>query len=226
MFSLHCCQFYCAICLLMFTANVMSESVQAMSSRKLVFTPSLVSVQHPEEDILFKWRLRRKIEQAGECAQPLKHSSLHGSTFTTQAHCFSHPSGRGQAYKVRPLWKQGQIWRYFLIYGMYTVIYISSFSHPLSVATPGYSTSWIVKKSYTFTRSCYRRHRGPSIISPSFRSACRPCFCCLWIPCLSPTCHPSGTCPYAFTVWHLALSHPIIHWWQTTKYFPQHRRVS
>ena len=90
--TLNCGVSYCATCLLTFTAKVSSDSVAA-SSQKSPVIPSLVPPARPEEDILYQWRLRRKIEQAREWPQPLQHSSLHGPTFSWQG-----PSG--QAYKV------------------------------------------------------------------------------------------------------------------------------
>lgn len=88
------------MCLLTFPVKANSDLVQAVSSQKPFVTPSLVTPTHLEEDILFQWRLRRKIEQARECPQPLQHPSLHGPTFSWQAPSLSHPSASGQAYKV------------------------------------------------------------------------------------------------------------------------------
>ncbi|XP_044063603.1 proline and serine-rich protein 3 isoform X2 [Siniperca chuatsi] len=80
-------------------AKASSDSVQAVSSQKSSVIPSLVPPTRPEEDILFQWRLRRKIEQAREWPQSLQHSSLHGPTFSWQAPSMSHPSASGQANK-------------------------------------------------------------------------------------------------------------------------------
>lgn len=85
------------MCLLTFTAKASSDSVQVESCQRSSFIPSLVPHTRPEEDILFQWRLRRKIEQAREWPQSLQHSSLHGPTFSWQA----PPSASGRAYKVR-----------------------------------------------------------------------------------------------------------------------------
>ncbi|XP_069552345.1 proline and serine-rich protein 3 [Brachyistius frenatus] len=79
-------------------AKSCSDSVHAASSQKSVI-PSLVPPTRPEEDILFQWRLRRKMEQAREWPQSLKPSSLHGSTFSWQAPSFNHPVASGQPYK-------------------------------------------------------------------------------------------------------------------------------
>lgn len=88
------------MCLLTFAVKASSDSVQALASKKSFVTPSLVSPTRPEEDILFQWRLRRKIEQARECPQPLQHPRLHGPTFSWEVPSLSHPSASGLAYKV------------------------------------------------------------------------------------------------------------------------------
>lgn len=85
---------------LTFPVKANSDLVQAVSSQKPFVTPSLVIPTRPEEDVLFQWRLRRKIEQARECPQPLRHPSLHGPTFSWQAPSLGYPSASGQAYKV------------------------------------------------------------------------------------------------------------------------------
>ncbi|KAM9353403.1 proline and serine-rich protein 3 [Symphorus nematophorus] len=81
------------------TAKVSSDSVQAASSQKSFVTSSLVPPTRPEEDILFQWRLRRKIEQAREWPQHLQHSSIHGPTCSWQAPSLNHSSASGQPYK-------------------------------------------------------------------------------------------------------------------------------
>ncbi|KAG8010159.1 Proline and serine-rich protein 3, partial [Nibea albiflora] len=82
------------------TAKVSSDSDQIASSHKTSVVPSLVPPTRPEEDILFQWRLRRKIEQAREWPQSVQqHSSLHGPTFSWQAPSLNNPSTSGQAYK-------------------------------------------------------------------------------------------------------------------------------
>ncbi|XP_071326777.1 proline and serine-rich protein 3 isoform X2 [Trachinotus anak] len=80
------------------TAKASSNSVQAVSSQKSVL-PSLGPPTRPEEDILFQWRLRRKMEQAREWPQSLKHSSLQSTTFSWRAPSLSPTSAGGQAYK-------------------------------------------------------------------------------------------------------------------------------
>lgn len=94
------CQCDGAMCLLTFTAKANSDSVHAPSYQKSSVIPSLVPPARPEEDILFQWRLRRKIEQAREWPQSLQHSSLHGPAFSWQASSLSHPSASGHPYKV------------------------------------------------------------------------------------------------------------------------------
>lgn len=74
--------------------------VQPSSFKKSVFTPPLVTPLSSEEDILFQWRLRRKLEQARECPQPLQRLSLHGPTFNWQTPSFDSPSDSRGAYKV------------------------------------------------------------------------------------------------------------------------------
>ncbi|XP_074510131.1 proline and serine-rich protein 3 isoform X1 [Sebastes fasciatus] len=76
-----------------------TDSVQAVSFQKPSVIPPLVPSTRREDDILFQWRLRRKIEQAREWPRSLQHSSLHGPTFSWQMPSLNHPSDRGQAYK-------------------------------------------------------------------------------------------------------------------------------
>ncbi|XP_039661371.1 proline and serine-rich protein 3 isoform X2 [Perca fluviatilis] len=73
-----------------------TDPVQAVSSCVI---PSLVPPTRREEDILFQWRLRRKMEQAREWPHSLQQSSRHGPTFSWQAPISSHPSASGPAYK-------------------------------------------------------------------------------------------------------------------------------
>ncbi|KAM4580358.1 proline and serine-rich protein 3 isoform 2-T2 [Odontesthes bonariensis] len=75
-----------------------SESVRAVSYQKSVI-PNLGPPTRPEEDILFQWRLRRKMEQAREWPQSLQRSSFHGSTLTWQTPSLTHPSASEQPYK-------------------------------------------------------------------------------------------------------------------------------
>ncbi|XP_072250608.1 proline and serine-rich protein 3 isoform X2 [Leuresthes tenuis] len=75
-----------------------SESVRAVSFQKS-FIPNLSPPTRPEEDILFQWRLRRKMEQARERPQSLQRSSFHGSTLTWQNPSLTHPSAHEQPYK-------------------------------------------------------------------------------------------------------------------------------
>uniref|UniRef100_A0A3Q3MLJ2 Proline and serine rich 3 n=1 Tax=Mastacembelus armatus TaxID=205130 RepID=A0A3Q3MLJ2_9TELE len=80
------------------TVITRSDPVQAVSSHKFILPP-LVTPTRPEEDILFQWRLRRKMEQARERPQSFQHYSLHGATFNLQPPSLSHPSASGLAYK-------------------------------------------------------------------------------------------------------------------------------
>lgn len=89
------------MCFLTFTAKASLDSDQIASSHKASVVPSLVPPTRPEEDILFQWRLRRKIEQARDWPQSVQHSSLHGPTFSWHAPSLNNPSASGQAYKVR-----------------------------------------------------------------------------------------------------------------------------
>ncbi|XP_028281310.1 proline and serine-rich protein 3 isoform X2 [Parambassis ranga] len=73
-------------------------SVHAAPSQNPVIW-SLVPPTRPEDDILFQWRLRRKMEQAREWPQSLHQSNVHGSTFSWQLPSTSHSSIGGQAYK-------------------------------------------------------------------------------------------------------------------------------
>lgn len=89
------------MCLFIFAAKAQSDSQPAASSPKSVVLPSLVTPQQPEEDILFQWRLRRKMEQAREGPRHVQHPSLHGPTFSWQNQTFNHPAANGLLFKVR-----------------------------------------------------------------------------------------------------------------------------
>ncbi|XP_034553468.1 proline and serine-rich protein 3 isoform X2 [Notolabrus celidotus] len=78
-------------------AKAFSDSIQALTSQKSSVIPSLVPRTHPEEDILFQWRLRRKIEQARESSQ--QHSGLHSAKLSWQSPSLSQTSARGKADK-------------------------------------------------------------------------------------------------------------------------------
>ncbi|XP_068180747.1 proline and serine-rich protein 3 isoform X2 [Antennarius striatus] len=79
--------------------NSSSYSGQAISFQEPFVIPTLVTPTRPEEDILFQWRLRRKMEQARERPQPLQHSNFHSPTFRWQRPIFSHPTSDRQFYK-------------------------------------------------------------------------------------------------------------------------------
>lgn len=75
-------------------------SGEAQPFKKSVVTRPLMTSSRPEEDILFQWRLRRKLEQARECPQPLQRLSLHGPTLNWQTPNNCSPSDTREAYKV------------------------------------------------------------------------------------------------------------------------------
>ncbi|XP_076593859.1 proline and serine-rich protein 3 isoform X2 [Chaetodon auriga] len=75
-----------------------SSSVNIDEPLRRPLVPSSIK-STSEEDILFQWRLRRKIEQAREWPQSLQHSSPHGPTFSWQGPTSSYPSASRQAYK-------------------------------------------------------------------------------------------------------------------------------
>lgn len=101
LFKLQVFDCYCAVCLFIFPAKAWSDSQPAASSQKSVVPPSLVTPQQPEEDILFQWRLRRKMEQAREGPRNVQHPSLHVPTFGWQSQTFNHPAANGLLFKVR-----------------------------------------------------------------------------------------------------------------------------
>ncbi|KAK2844412.1 hypothetical protein Q5P01_011071 [Channa striata] len=71
---------------------------QAVSSEKSDI-PCLVTPTRPEEDILYQWRLRRKMELAREWPQSVQQSGPYGSKFSWQAASLNHPSANRKAYK-------------------------------------------------------------------------------------------------------------------------------
>lgn len=73
-------------CTTVFTAK---DSIQAISPSVI---PTLAPPTRPEEDILFQWRLRRKMEKAKEWHQSLQHSSQQGFTLGWRGHSQHHPS--------------------------------------------------------------------------------------------------------------------------------------
>lgn len=70
--------------IVVFTAKVSPDWAPAASSQKSV-NPTVTPPTRPEEDILFQWRLRRKMEQARGSSQSVKQSGLHDSDFSWQA---------------------------------------------------------------------------------------------------------------------------------------------
>lgn len=92
---------YCAACLFIFAGKARSDSEPAVPSQKSVIPPSLVSPQRPEEDILFQWRLRRKMEQAREGPWHMQHTKLHGPAVSWQNPTLNQPPANGHLFKVR-----------------------------------------------------------------------------------------------------------------------------
>ncbi|KAL6109052.1 uncharacterized protein ACO6RY_12266 [Pungitius sinensis] len=78
--------------------KISSDSVQTMFCQSSSVLPFVVPPTRREEDILFQWRLRRKIEQAREGSQSLQHSSLHDPTSNWPAPSSSRLSASGAAY--------------------------------------------------------------------------------------------------------------------------------
>ncbi|XP_026227495.1 proline and serine-rich protein 3 [Anabas testudineus] len=79
--------------------SLLTTTVKVSSDSQKSVIPSLVTPTRPEEDILFQWRLRRKMEQAREWPQSIRHSSLQGSTLSWQAPSLSYPTASRQVYK-------------------------------------------------------------------------------------------------------------------------------
>lgn len=89
------------LCLFIFAVKARSNLEPALSSQKSFVPPSLVTPQRPEEDILFQWRLRRKMEQAREGPHHVQHPSLLGPPFSWQAQTLNNPAANGPLFKVR-----------------------------------------------------------------------------------------------------------------------------
>lgn len=95
--------FYCyfPVCLFIFAVKARSDSEPAVSSQKSFVPPSLVSPQRPEEDILFQWRLRRKMEQAREGPWHMQHTRLYSPAVSWQTQTLNHLPANGPFFKVR-----------------------------------------------------------------------------------------------------------------------------
>ncbi|XP_074539081.1 proline and serine-rich protein 3 [Halichoeres trimaculatus] len=78
-------------------AKASSDSIYAFTSPKSSVIPPLVLPTRPQEDILFQWRLRRKIEQARESSQ--QHSGPHGAIFNGQFPSSCQTFAEEKAYK-------------------------------------------------------------------------------------------------------------------------------
>ncbi|XP_067366138.1 proline and serine-rich protein 3 isoform X2 [Channa argus] len=81
-------------------ASVKHSPDSAVSYQKCAI-PSSATPNCPEEDILYQWRLRRKMEQAREWPQSVQHSNPYGSKFIWQAPNLNYPSANRKAYKHR-----------------------------------------------------------------------------------------------------------------------------
>ncbi|XP_035988073.1 proline and serine-rich protein 3 isoform X2 [Fundulus heteroclitus] len=78
--------------------RVIPEWARAAPFQKSVI-PTMTPPTRPEDDILFQWRLRRKMEQARGWSQSMKQSGLQDSAFSWQAPSLVHQSAGGQPYK-------------------------------------------------------------------------------------------------------------------------------
>ncbi|XP_014885357.1 proline and serine-rich protein 3 [Poecilia latipinna] len=72
-------------------AAIGPDPAAAAFSQKSVM-PTMTPPTRPEDDILFQWRLRRKMEQARGWSRSMKQSGLHGSAFSWQAPSLVHAS--------------------------------------------------------------------------------------------------------------------------------------
>ncbi|XP_028985701.1 proline and serine-rich protein 3 isoform X2 [Betta splendens] len=81
-----------------FTVRTDSDPLRATTTTKFD-SSSLVTRTRPGEDILFQWRLRRKMEQARERSQSARHTSLHDPTFSWQDPSLTNSLATGQDYK-------------------------------------------------------------------------------------------------------------------------------
>lgn len=86
--------------LFVFTAPICPDPAAAAASSQKYVMPTMTPPTRPEDDILFQWRLRRKMEQARGWSQSMKQSGLHDSAFSWQAPSLFHASVSAEAYKV------------------------------------------------------------------------------------------------------------------------------
>lgn len=212
-FYFACC---CVLnCVLTFTAKASSDSAHGVSFQKSVM-PSLVPPTRPEEDILFQWRLRRKMEQARERPLSVQASSPHA--FGWQSMRLSYPSISEQAYKVG-----------IKLFVTLSIFFAQIYRITLicSSGTAGYPTPSILTKRYSFTHHCCpaRNHWGPEVLSPSSRPFAIPHHQCFWF---SPSAAEHCPCsfPHAFSLWRLAMSHPVISCQSAPEHFTKVRRVT
>uniref|UniRef100_A0A1A8EQI2 Chromosome 19 open reading frame 55 n=1 Tax=Nothobranchius korthausae TaxID=1143690 RepID=A0A1A8EQI2_9TELE len=83
---------------------VSSDSIHAASSQKSTL-PVLGPPTRPEEDILFQWRLRRKMEQARDRSWFIPRSNLQDPAFSWQAPTLIQPTASGLPH-TRPQFPQ------------------------------------------------------------------------------------------------------------------------
>lgn len=63
--------------------------------------PNLASTTLPEDDILFQWRLRRKMEKARDWAQSQQQHTRHGNIFSWQPSVSFNPPGGEQDHPCK-----------------------------------------------------------------------------------------------------------------------------
>ncbi|XP_061919171.1 proline and serine-rich protein 3 isoform X1 [Entelurus aequoreus] len=80
--------------------NTTITSTAAMPLQRFTATKSIAPPTHPEEDILFQWRLRRKMEQASKLCQSQQTSGLLLSSFHST---LPVSSGNEQPYKQQQI---------------------------------------------------------------------------------------------------------------------------
>lgn len=206
------------MCLFIFAGKARSDSEPAASSQKSFIPPSLVNPQRPEEDILFQWRLRRKMEQAREGPWHMQHTRLHGPTVSWQTPALTHPPATGPLFKVRLACVTST---FLFIYSGFTEWLIYSLFGTLSAAPAKY-TNGILNTAKPDGLPV----RSPCILFPGFRPISSPCFSFVWISCLSASACCRCSLSHAFPLWRVALSHPIVSHRQETNDFTRHLHVS
>lgn len=82
--------------LVVFAANLIPDS----ASFQKPAVPTIAPPTRPEDDILFQWRLRRKMEQARDWSQSTKTSGVYDSAISRQIPSFVPASASGEPDKV------------------------------------------------------------------------------------------------------------------------------